>query len=665
VVRKNRLTNTAKLIIVVGIIAVSLGAIFSIPQFGFNDQPDIGIFSDQYSISQNFVPFRTVGETLPLFGSARGITSTPSGGTVEATTDFSNAIEIIQASEALKIVKALPDNCGVKLFTTVVFEDGNTQTFSSGRSSFAPISTFSLIGDQGQPIKRFETVPLLTCPTILTVNDERIGYIHQWLQGVNMKWEFVKEDGTKGDVNTASQGAGGTSSAPSCTPVVFDDIGDLATTGLYTTAQIQKYKETHGNDEVSIFIASERAICATDPNGVVADPFIVTAQEIESRLGDISGKQFETTLTIVMTGGTIILEIPHISDQLGEPFIARTALDQFLSRQVLSFTVDNLVDTPPEEVTPPPTGIDRTIVTESFNPVKIDIADLSASDRTVTLRIKLNSYDSSEGVPQMIIKKKGLIGTLGQPVTAQINMQDAGVSGVSRIFEGKWIVNTGQSLGTYEVKVSMATRDNDVVKSVEVVQKAEDAPKDTPTNGMCLSGQQLVEGKDGNDICVADCADNLEWDLGQQACAQTAFCRADLMLSTDEQGNPVCIKDTTTPTSGECENGLNFNQNTQKCEAPTNPTPKCSEGETLINTGGSTYSCTKLPDFTKLLTPIACSDKIGFTDEGFCLPPTIVGFFQNPIQLVYIGIGIIILIVIVKILSNVVTRQRGGLILNQ
>jgi hypothetical protein len=659
VVRKNRLTNTAKVIIVIGVSVLVLGGIFSIPSLGFNDQPDIGIFSDQYSISQNFVPFRTVGEPRT--------TITSSGAVVEAGTDFSNAIEIIQASEVLKIIKELPDNCGVKLFTTVVFEDDTTQSFSSGRSSFAPISTFALIGDQGQPIKRFETVPLLTCPTILTVNDERIGYIHQWLQGVNMKWEFVKEDGTKGVVNTASQGAGGTSSAPRCTPVVFDDIGDLAQTGLYTTAQIQKYKETHGNDEVSIFIASERAICATDPNGVVADPFIVTGQEIESRLGDISGKQFETTLTIVMTGGTIILEIPHISDQLGEPFIARTALDQFLSRQVLSFTVDNLVDTPPEEVTPPPTGIDRTIVTESFNPVKIDIADLSDADRTVTLRIKLNNYDSSEGVPQMIIKKTSIIGTLGQPVTAQINMQDAGVSGVSRIFEGKWIVNTGQSLGTYEVKVSMESRDNDVVKSVEVVQKAEDAPKETPTNGMCLSGQQLVEGDDGNDICVADCADNLKWDIVQQACAQSAVCREGLTLSTDEQGNPVCIDETTTPTSGECENGLTLNQNTMKCEAPTKTTtPTCEDNETLVNTGGVTYSCIpELPDFIKLLTPIVCSDKIGFTDEGFCLPATIVGLFQNPIQLVYVGIGLIILIVILKVVSNAITRQRGGIILNQ
>lgn len=657
-VRKSRLTNTAKLIIVVGIIAVSLGAIFSIPLLGFNDQPDIGIFNDQYSIAQNFVPFRTVGEPRTT------ITST--GQTVEASTDFSNAIEIIQASEVLKIIKALPDNCGVKLFTTVVFEDDTTQTFSSGTSSFAPISTFALIGEQGQPIKRFETVPLLRCQEIITINDERIGYIHQWLSGVNMNWQFVKEDGTTDSVNTASQGAGGTSSAPRCTPVVFDDIGDLATTGLYTTAQIQKYKETHGNDQVSIFIGSERAICATDPNGVIADPFIVTAKEIESKLGDIAGKQFETTLTIVMTGGTIILEVPHISDLLGEPFIARTALDQFLSRQVLSFTVDNLVDTPPEDVTPPPTGIDRTIVTESFNPVKIDIADLSDADRTVTLRIKLNSYDSSEGVPQMIIKKTSILGTFGQPTTAQINMQDAGVSGVSRVFEGKWIVNTGQSLGTYEVKVSMATRDNDVVKSVEVVQKAEDAPKDTPTNGMCLSGQQLVEDKNGNDICVAECADSLEWDLVQQACAQTAFCRADLMLSTDEQGNPVCIKETTTPTSGECESGLTFNQNTQKCEAPTKTTtPKCDEGETLINTGGSTYSCTKLPDFAKFLTPIACANKIGFTDEGFCLPPTIVGFFQNPIQILYIGIGIIVVILVLKFLFRAVNRQRGGIVLNQ
>ena len=658
-VRKNRLTNTAKLIIVVGIIAVSLGAIFSIPSLGFNDQPDIGIFNDQYSIAQNFVPFRTVGEPRTT------ITST--GQTVEASTDFSNAIETIQASEALKIIKALPDNCGVKLFTTVVFEDDTTQTFSSGASSFPPISTFSLISVQGEPIKRFETVPLLTCPTILTVNDERIGYIHQWLQGVNMNWQFVKEDGSVDSVNTASQGAGGTSTAPRCTPVVYDDIGDLSSAG-YTASQISKYSETFGDGQDSIFIASERAICAKDANGVVADPFIVTATEIESRLGDISGKQFETTLTIVMTGGTIILEVPHLSDQLGQPFIARTALDQFLSRQVLSFTVDNLVDPEPEDVTPPPTGIDRTIVTESFNPVKIDIADLSDSDRTVTLRIKLNSYDTSEGTPQMIVRKsiQSLFGqtSLGQPITAQINMQDAGVSGVSRIFEGKWIVSTGQSLGTYQVKVSMDSRDNDVRKSVEVVQKAEDAPSDTPTNGMCLSGQQLVEDKDGNDICVTECADNLKYDIIQQACAQTAVCLGDLMLSTDEQGNPVCIKETTTPTSGVCEQGLTLNQNTMKCEAPTKTTtPTCDQNETLVNTGGSTYSCLPIPDFVSILTPIACSDKIGFTDEGFCLPPTIVGLFQNPIQLIYIGIALIVVIIILKVLINAVNRQRGGLVL--
>lgn len=653
--KKSRLTGTAKLIIVVGVITLVLGGIFSIPSLGASDQPDVSIIKDQFNIAENFVPFRTAG--------AQRTTTTSGGETVESTADFTNAIDSLTAQQVSEIIKELPQNCGVKLFTTIVTEDGSKLRFSSGVTSFAPVQTLNLITEQGQPINRFETIPLLTCDVILSKNDERLGYIHQWLQGVNVNWEFVKADGTKDSVNTASQGAGGTSTAPKCTPVLFDDVGDLASAG-YTTSQINEYKNTFGFDQTSIFIGSERALCAKDANGVVAEPFVVTADEIESRLG--SDADFDTTLNIRITSGTLILEVPFISEALGEPFISRQGIDQFLSRQVLSYTVDFEEEEDPTDVEPAPSGVTRTITLDSFDPVKIDVANLEDEERTVTMRIKLNSYDISEGTPKMVIKKDSIItGTAFAPVTATITMKDAGISGLTRIFEGKWVVPTGQSLGTYQMKVSMDSRTNDLAKLVEIVQKAEDAPSTSADNG-CSSGQQQVSDENGNQICVAECADNLIWDVIQQACAQKASCAEGLEFEINDQGKKVCVDKSSTSTNGMCRDGLNFNSQTERCEQSTTTTiPKCKAGESLVNTGGTTQSCTKLPDFGKLLTPIACTDKIGFTEQGFCLPPFLVGLFQNPIQLLFIGVGAIIFIVIIKFLINSINRSRGGLVLNK
>jgi len=664
VVKRSRLTNTAKIIIGVGIFVIVLGGIFTIPSFGVNDQPDIGNVFDQYSIAESFVPFRTVGEPR--------VQTTSSGEVIEVSTDFSNAIDTLTASQFFEIVKEFPDVCTVKLLTTIVFDDGSKLRLSSGATSFSPIEVaplFGLVtvgeGGQIQPIKEFQTVPLLTCDVIEAsdaLGGGRLGYIHQWLSGVNVNWEFIKADGTKGSVNTAS---GATFTSPRCTAVLFDDIGDLASTGLYTQAQIKEYSDTFGGGQTSIFIGSERALCAEDANGVRADPFIVTANEIESRIG-ATINDFDTTLNIRITAGTLILEIPFISEQLGEPFISRQGVDQFLSRQVLSFTVDKAEE--PSGVPPIVGDIERRIVVESFNPVKIDIANLNANDRTVTMVVKLNSYDSAEGVPKIEVRKTLIGTTFLQPLTATINMKDAGVSGLSRLFEGQWIVSTGQSLGTYELKVQMASRLNDVNRLVEVVQSAEDAPSETPVNGQCKSGQELVQDLDGNNICVAECADNLIYDLGQNACAQVGVCAGDLKLITKEDGSKTCAKPPIT--EGMCDEDLIFNQNTEQCEAPTQtqtpPKNSCKENEQLVNTGGSTYSCIpEIPDIIKLLTPIACTDKIGFTEEGFCLPATIVGLFQNPIQIIYVGIAFIILIVVLKIISGAIRRQRGGILLNQ
>jgi len=679
VVRKNRLTNTAKLIIVVGIIAVSLGAIFSIPNLGINAQPDIGIIKDQLAVSDDFVPFRFT----------RATTTTTIGQTT--TVDPSNTIDAITSSQVSSFLRELPSSCGLKLQTTIVYDDNSRQVFSTGATSFAPVQTLSLVTGQGQVIKQFETVPLLRCPEVFGLDGTRYGYEHEWLQGVNINWDAYKEDGTlfiEGTgtgVNTVSKEAisfGGLFAIPSqlinpppeCNPVTFADIGDVKATGLYSDSQIARWQETFGSADGGIFIGSERAICAKDVNGVVADPFIVTADELEQRIGS-AGKSFETTLIIVPTFGTSILEIPFLSQQLGETFVSVNGIDQFVTKQFLSFTVDNLSEQiDPEDVTPPPLGITRTIKTISFDPVKIDIANLEEVDRTVTWRIALNSYDTSEGTPVIVVGSDrsgegALLQTLFPTgITASFPMKDAGISGDSRLFEGEWIVQSGQTLGSYELKVSMVSRTNDVVKIVEVVQKAQDAPKETPVNGQCKAGQQLVEDKDGVNICVAECAGDLIWDKFTGACAVEAGCTGDLEIIVAEDGSKTCGKDPIpeVPDDQKCDPELTFNSVTNKCEIPTKDPPLvCKMGEQLVNTGGGRTSCLPaLPDFIKLLTPIPCSDKIGFTDAGFCLPPTIVGFFQNPIQLVFIGIGLIVVILVLKFLFRSVNRQRGGIVLN-
>jgi len=668
VVKRSRLTNTAKIIIVVGIVVIVLGGIFSIPNIGINDQPDIGLFTDQLSVAEHFVPFRI------------GFADRTTTGAIDTT----NTVEILTASQVSEIIKELPNNCNLKLLTTIVFEDGSKRRFSTGATSFAPIGTLSLVTEQGQVIERFETIPLLTCPEIIlsdALGGGRIGYEHEWLSGVIINWGAYKQDGTLFEeglgtgINTASTLAGGTFfGAPKCNSVVFEDVGDLASTGLYTQAEIQEYSDTFGGGADSIFIGSERALCARDVNGVVAEPFIITADELEQRI-ESAGKEFETTLIIRPTAGTLILEVPFISQQIGEPFVSINGIDQTVTKQFLSFTVDNLSDEPdPADITPPPTGVTRTLKTISFNPVKIDVANLEDDERTVTWRISLNSYDSSEGIPNIVVKADQSSSNLLTQVlfpsgtSASFPMRDAGISGDSRLFEGKWIVPTGQSLGTYELTVSMVSRINDLAKVVEVVQSAEDAPRDEPdSSGNCKRGQQLVQDFDGNSICVAECADSLIWDKIQSACAVEASCTGDLVIITKDDGTKTCGKPPIT--EGMCDEGLDFIQDTMQCEAPTSPPPPkvtCNDNEQLVNTGGGTASCfPKLPDFIKALTPIACVDKIGFTEEGFCLPPVIVGLFQNPIQLIYVGIALIILIVVIKIISKTITRSRGGIILNQ
>jgi len=687
----NRLTITAKIVIVVGVITLIIGGIFSIPSLGVSDRPDIGIFTDQLALSEDFVPFRIAGGVRTSLG----------------TIDTSNTIDVITGSQVSELLKELPSNCGLKLQTTIVFDDGTRRVFSSGATSFAPVQTLSLVTGQGQTIKQFETVPLLRCPEVFAKDGSRHGYEHEWLAGVAILWSAYKDDGTlfkEGSLQTkglttpskesdifASILAGTLGSArPVCDPVTFADIGDLASAG-YSAFEIKRWQETFGKSPqgvqaTGIFIGNERAICAKDPNGVVADPFIITADELEQRI-ESAGKKFETTLIIVPQAGTSILEIPFLTQQLGEPFISVNGIDQFVTKQFLSFAVDNLSTQPdPVDITPPPTGITRTAPkTVSFNPVKIDIANLEDAKRTVTWRVSLNSYSVSEGLPNIVVSPFddgsgfcGLcIGELFDSVfggttdgkTATIPMKDAGISGDNRIFQGKWIVQEGQSLGTYELKITMNR--GSVAKLVEVVQSAENAPSEMPVNGLCTEGKQLVEDTDGNSFCVAECAGDLKYDIIKKACAQEGVCTEGLEIITKDDGTKVCGETPSTPVTTDngdniCKKGLKFNPDNNKCEQEsTTPIQKCKEGETLVNTGSGTSCIPAIPDFVKLLTPIACSDKIGFTDEGFCLPPSLVGLFQNPVQILYIGIAVIVTLLVLKFLFNQLTRQRGGLVLQQ
>lgn len=643
-------------IVIVGIIVLISGVTLSFPvSFGI-DPEDTGIFTDQFSIAESFVPFRTVGES-------RTTITTETGQQITTTNDFSGAVERLTAQQVGDLLKEFPDTCTMKLFTEIVFEDGSRQPFSTGATPFVPIGTFSLVGDQGQKIKQFEVTPLMTCDTIITASDQRVGYVHQWLNTfAGIEWTFYKEDGSSVNVFTENRNPPNlqqTNPPPRCIPIEFSDVGDLSGAG-YTSLQIQRYKETFGGGGESIFIGSERALCAKDSNGVVADPFILLASEVESRLGDIEGKEFDTTMNIRMLG-TTILEVPFISGEIGEPFISRWAFDGVVSRQTLSFTVDNLKDSTTEIIKPSPT--ERTIVIDAFSPTKIDISKLSNSDRTVTLKIKLNNYDTGEGKPKMVVKKNvAILGTLGQATTASISMDSVSFTGVSTIFEGKWTVLKGQSLGNYEVKVSMATRTNDIQRYVEVVQSAKDADSEPTVNGMCENEQQRVEGSDGTEICVAVCADNLFWDLILQACAEPAVCKPPLKAEITD-GVLKCVGDPIS--TGMCSQGLTFNQNTNKCESETKTNvPNCKDNEQLVNIDGGKYACQPKDDFSKFFKVIACVDKIGITDQGICLPPTIAGLFQNPIQLVYIGIGFIIFLVVGKFLWNSVNRTRGGVVLS-
>lgn len=683
--KKSRLTGTAKLIIIVGVFTIVLSGIFSIPNFVNIDRPDIGLITDQLSLSDDFVQFRIAG----------GVRTTIAGG--GSTIDTSNTIDALTGSQITNLLQGLPDSCGLKLQTTVVFGDGTRKLLGSGAGFREPIPLASLVTGQGQVIKQFEVVPLMRCGEVIAKDGSRHGYEHEWLNGVNLQWDAYKIDGTlfvegnqKG-VNTPSKQSdviasilAGTllSARPTCGAVTFGDIGDLKATGLYSNSQIQRWKDTFGSADGGIFIGSERAVCAKDVNGVVADPFIVTADEIEQRIVS-AGKQFDTTLIITPTSGTTLLEIPYLTEQLGKPFVTIHGFDQTVAKQFFSFSVDNLsTQIDPIDITPPPTGVTRTAPkTVSFDPVKIDIADLKDSERTVTWRISLNSYSESEGIPNIVVSPydngsgfcglcigeifDSIIGGTTDGRTATIPMKDAGVSGDKRLFEGMWVVQEGQSLGTYEMKVTMNR--GSVAKLVEVIQKAEDAPSETPEDGKCGSGKQIVEGSDGTDICVAECAGDLKYDLIQKACAIQGTCTGDLVVITKEDGSKACGKAPITPTNGGdlCSDGLKFNPNTNRCETESIPPVKCKDGETLVNSGTGTSCIPEIPDFIKLLTPIACVGKIGFTDAGFCLPPLIVGLFQNPLQIIYIAIGLMVVIIAVKLLLNAVTRQRGGLLLSQ
>ncbi len=586
----------------IAILFVSIIVIFGVG-VGFTQSPEIANpFVETFN-------FNTGEQVFPMlrFGDDPRRTSSTSGGS-PPTGDFISCLNQIDGQFCTDILEDVNKICTLKLITVYRFDDGSSRTLTSSDMDNFPIliPAFSVTDPEtDKQVDRLSIIPRLSCEAPVFKDGERIDFA-------------VTAEGGRLAISVDA----------------YDEFGNVVPVLVTRAITVER---TIFTDEGFFRIETERSLGSVD----------VTASEIENDLNP--SRDFNTRVVVELTG-KLFIEIEDLNSLTNNFVVTHDIGSKDGLPNPNNLQLDLFIDIP-ESTTP----VFKTTVS-TIQPDTLVVDNDAGSTFKVNVFFTMTAYTDSEGIPECDVKEKGFFGaTLGTTVKA-VKV----TSGVDAQFSCSIPIKGNQKTGIYEVKITTPSNTSagssrpQTTTTFTITLEADDTPignGDDPVT--CPSVDVLKQQvKDLTDESLLKQKANL---LDSQKRGTLSLCEAITLPLVIAEVASRGLTNTPTPDPDDPDDkgGLTCDPNTQ----------------ILTKISATQFTCvTKDPSGGGIGLPkfIACAQGVSAdTSKGeICLPPSlfeIYNFVAN--NLLLVGIGFIVFLIILKIIMVAIGRAGKGVVL--
>ena len=384
-------------------------------------------------------------------------------------------------------------------------------------------------------------------------------------------------------------------------------------------------------DNCGIFVGNERILGTA----------IIPASSLDNAVKTTSS--FITRSTIALQSGSILVEIPFISNAIGSTYQNEVNLNK--DALTTSFSTKFI---PAGQISIPIVTDDTlNIQIVDINPRVIVKDNESASDISLlTVKAQLNQFETDEPSPRCFVKNV----STGATVAGQTMTTDSS-TGLSTVFKCTLRIPNSTPTGTYKVEVSSTATENFLQKrgsasdtvEIKLDVTAKGSGEDDPLT--CPEGSKVIEDVNGlNNEDLLQTKSNLE------------------KKRQDNTINQCEIERLAVVNSEIAERGLGSEELPEPKEEQK---LQCKQGESQVKTSSGVPACVPtgftnlFPEF-KVCAPDETTD-LNASPPRICVPPILFSLFSNPIQILFIGVGLMVVIGIVKIGAWALGGQKGGI----
>jgi len=515
-----------------------------------------------------------------------------------------------QGVRVLDFIKPSPNGglnyfCNLKMNTLVDVSGQPSFDLGTQFQNLSPlIPPFSLETRSGSQLVKFESEPRLACDVILDLNDKRLEYK---VTTQNLKLRVTTFDQNGNLILVQSKLIG----LPS--PVIFSDSRNIS--------------PITGDPE---FIGSERPI---------GRKTTTLATDIENKLNPPS--TLTTRIEFRLTGN-LLIEIPELSQKLGQTFRVNTPISDQLIVSALSVVL-------PVETPTTVGGDDLKISITNIDP-SIYVTDGTDRLKLLKVSVRVSDFGSNEINPICTVHKKLRTGISSISIASAISTFQS-TNTIGTVLNSNFLctlkIGNDVPIGTYAIKAKTNALDRPTATStieitrtlttctggqvLDKVTKTCVTPPPT-TNG---NGEPPVNGngEEGKQKPCYSCPDS----AGQTTVFRT--------VPIDN----MCPKLT-------CSDGSST-IDTPICEADKLPATKTQDGFTCDRGNGNGGFGGIFPSF------IDCEGRTADPELGeICIPPFLVFLFTG-LNFLYVGIGFIIIVIILALIAKSINKQRSGVFL--
>jgi hypothetical protein len=570
------------------------------------------VFTQSPEIANPFVEtfnFQTSEQVFPMlrFGDDPRRTSSTSAGSPPTGT-FITCLNQIDGEFCTDILEDVNKLCTLKLIAVYRFDDGSSRTFTSSDQDnfFLLIPDFDITDPEtDKKVDRLSIIPRLSCEA-----------------------PVLKADGSRVDFAVTAENGRLAISVDA-----YDEFGNLIPVLVTRAITIPR---TIFTDEGFFRIETERSLGSVD----------VTANEIEN---DLNPSRDFNTRVIVELDGKLFLEIEDLNSLTNNFVVTHDVGSRGDLPNPTNLMLDLFVDTEETSAT-----VFKTTVS-TIQPDTLVVDGDAGSSFKVNVFFTMTAYTDSEGVPECDVKEKGIFGaTLGTTVKA-VKV----TSGEDAQFSCSIPVKGDTKTGIYEVKItspsntSVGSSRPQTTTTFTITLEADDTPVGGDDPVTCPSIDVLRQQiKDLTEEKLLQIKADL---VDKQKRGTLTLCEAIqlplVIAEVDSRG--LTSAPTPTPTPTTPNGGLTCDPNTQ----------------VLTKISATQFTCvTKDPSSGGFGLPkfIACAQGVSAdTTKGeICLPPSLFSLFQFVTNnLLLVGIGLVVFLIIVKVIFIAIGRAKGGVVL--